>query len=210
MENLYFLFNISLFSAVTNNRTCDRYLIHSVKIVNFNISNFEFIQKFNSPLLDWRNLWRQNANPHCNIQRQSVSTVFFQVITLTGRWEICTTGSGNNLVRIVTAIIWARSLCGLALRDACFRRRITRGVVLIRSLKQIRTGPELAGSEETREAGREQLKCGSPSYWTSWTAFLLLFLRFPQRLEWYSFPPIWERFCFVTGCYWNDPSSSSY
>ena len=35
---------------------------------------------------------------------------------------------------IVTTIFWARVLCSLAAQDACFRIRITLGVVLIRSL----------------------------------------------------------------------------
>ena len=34
----------------------------------------------------------------------------------------------------VTTIFWARVLCSLATEDACFRMRITLGVVLIRSL----------------------------------------------------------------------------
>ena len=35
---------------------------------------------------------------------------------------------------IVTTVFWARVLCSLAVEDACFRMRITLGVVLIRSL----------------------------------------------------------------------------
>ena len=35
---------------------------------------------------------------------------------------------------VVTTIFWARVLCSLAAEDACFRMRITLGVVLIRSL----------------------------------------------------------------------------
>ena len=37
---------------------------------------------------------------------------------------------------------------------------------------RIRSGPELAGSEETRQVGIERLKRDSPSYWTPWTIFL--------------------------------------
>ena len=35
---------------------------------------------------------------------------------------------------LVTTLFWARVLCSLAAEDACFRMRITLGVVLIRSL----------------------------------------------------------------------------
>ena len=35
---------------------------------------------------------------------------------------------------LVTTIFWARILCSLAAEDACFRMRVTLGVVLIRSL----------------------------------------------------------------------------
>ena len=40
----------------------------------------------------------------------------------------------NNLNKYVTTVFWARVLCSLAAEDACFRMRITLGVVLIRSL----------------------------------------------------------------------------
>ena len=37
-------------------------------------------------------------------------------------------------VDVVTTIFWAKVLCSLTAEDACFRMRITLGVVLIRSL----------------------------------------------------------------------------
>ena len=88
---------------------------------------------------------------------------------------------------IVVGVIWVRILRSLTLRYACFRKKITLRVVLIRSLVCaicvpgcLRSGPELAGSEETRQVGREHLKCNSLSYWTPWTVFLLLYLEFPE------------------------------
>ena len=80
----------------------------------------------------------------------------------------------SSLFRPVVAIFWARVVCSLALKDACFRMRITLGIVLICSLvcairvpgtspERFRSGPELTGSLESRQDGIARLKCGFPS-----------------------------------------------
>ena len=62
----------------------------------------------------------------------------------------------NKSAVTVMAIFWARILCSLAAEDACFRMRITLGVVLVRSVvshvcvpERFRNESVSVGSEKT-------------------------------------------------------------
>ena len=68
--------------------------------------------------------------------------------------------------------------------------------------------PELAGSEETHQFGRERLKCDFPSYWTPETVSLSLYPQFSQRLEWYKPLVIWGHLCFAPRCSSDVPHNS--
>ena len=47
---------------------------------------------------------------------------------------------------------------------------------------------------------REHVKSGSRFHWIQWTASLLLYPQFPQKLDWFKPLVIWEFSCFVPGC----------
>ena len=114
---------------------------------------------------------------------------------------------GMRSVICVMAIFWARVSCRLALKDACFRMRITLGVVLIRSLVcaicvpgRLRSGPELASSWESRRDVITPLIRGFLSKQTLETTSMWLFPQFPQKLELRSLLVIWEHSSFVPNC----------
>ena len=60
------------------------------------------------------------------------------------------------------------------------------------SPKRFRSGPEVKGSEESRQDWIARLKCSFLSHWNPETTSLLLYPQFPRKLEWYSLPVIWE------------------
>ena len=80
----------------------------------------------------------------------------------------------SQLRESVVAIFWARLLSSLPLKDARLRMRITLsrrhslpGLCRTRCgtpLERFRSGPELAGSEESHQDVIVRLKCSSPFY----------------------------------------------
>ena len=121
---------------------------------------------------------------------------------------LCFITSSPNVV----AFFWAKVPRCLVVEDAWFRMGITLGRVLIRFLlcakcvpRRHRSGPELAGSWESRQDVITRLIWGCLSYWTLETTFLWLFLQFPQKFELCNVRVIWEDSSFVLGCSWYIP-----
>ena len=72
-------------------------------------------------------------------KKNSVITKFIKMS------QVCRDKTAKGHKDSVMASFWARVLCSLAAEDACFRMRITMGVVLIRSLVFHVCVPECSG-----------------------------------------------------------------